>query len=197
MEVIEPKKSNEKISPESWVNEYGDILFRFAMRRLNSMTVAEDLVQETFLSALKSYAKFNAQSSINTWLISILKNKIIDHYRKAGRDNESADVDMGQDPSDSFDEKGHWITEKAPADWGTNPEKSFEQSEFMEIFKSCLSRLPAKIASIFSLREVEKVESKKICKDFNITSSNLWVMLHRARTQLRRCLELNWFGQNA
>lgn len=187
----------EKISPEEWVNQYGDNLFRFAMRRLNNEAISEDLVQETFLAALKNYKNFATQSSINTWLTSILKNKIIDHYRKASRNNESVDTDMGQDPAENFDEKGHWIAEKAPSDWGMDPEKSFEQSEFMEIFKACLASLPAKIANIFSLREVEKVESKIICKDFNITSSNLWVMLHRARTQLRRCMELNWFAQSA
>jgi len=189
--------SKDKISPELWVNEYGDTLFRFAMRRLNNKTVAEDLVQETFLSALKNCANFSAKSSIQTWLISILKNKIIDHYRKAGRSNEAVDADMVADPSENFDEKRHWIVENAPSDWGANPEKVLEQAEFLDIFKKCLSLLPQKIAGIFSMREVEKVDSKEVCEVFEITSSNLWVILHRARTQIRKCLDLNWFAQSA
>ena len=197
MESSKQGTLKEKVSPEQWVNEFGDILFRFAMRRLNNKSLAEDLVQETFLSALKNYAQFSAKSSMRTWLTSILKNKIIDHYRKAGRSNEAVDADMGNDPSDGFDEKGHWIVEKAPSDWGSNPEQLLEQTEFLEILKMCLSLLPVKIAGVFSMREVDKVDSKEVCQVFNITSSNLWVMLHRARTQIRKCLELNWFGQSA
>ena len=183
-------------SPEQWVEEHGDYLYRYAYLRVNNKGLAEDLVQDTFLSALKSYESFGQRSSIRTWLVSILRNKIIDHYRKAVR---RKDVEVENDPEQDFYEEGpmsgRWKEDRAPADWNIHPEHSFQQSEFMHILHQCLEILPKRVSAVFVLRELEGQESDEICNELDISSSNLWVMLHRARTQLRRCLESNWFGK--
>jgi len=182
-------------NPEKWLDEYGDYLYRYAVARLNDHNLAEDMVQETLLSALKAYAKFDGRSSEKTWLVTILKNKIIDQYRKASRRDVKVESDIpSEDQSQDFLENGHCNMDRAPSDWGENPEKALEQKEFFAILQQCLKRLPRKIAQIFSMRQFDGIDSKQICKDMNITSSNLWVILHRARAQLRRCLDQNWFG---
>jgi len=197
------KQEKKDSDPHNWVDEHGDYLFRYAMSRLNNRSLAEDMVQDTFLSALKAYEKFDGKSSERTWFTSILKHKIIDHFRKLSRRQESSlDKTETDDPADDFRQqgfmKGAWITQKAPADWGDHPENAFEQNEFMDVFQYCLTRLPEWIAGVFSMRELEELESDEICKELGITPSNLWVMLHRARSLLRRCIEHNWFlaGKN-
>ena len=145
------------------------------------------------LEDTENYKNFKQKSSERTWFVSILKNKIIDHYRKTA--GKTVNDDKGNRIfENSFDENEKWKPEFAPVAWGDDPEKAFEQVEFMEILKECLTALPKKLAGIFTSREIEDKKSEIICKELNISLSNLWVMLHRSRAQLRRCLELNWFS---
>jgi len=181
-------------NPDRWLAEHGDYLFRYAMFRLNNQALAEDIVQETFLSALSAFSNFDGKSSERTWFVSILKNKIIDHYRKVGRRGKHVDLTFRDDDSDDFEENGFWRLDRAPSDWGDTPETALEKKEFYEILKKCLALLPDRISQVFALRQIDGIDSKQICKEFDISSSNLWVMLHRARSQLRRCLDVNWFG---
>ena len=183
--------NHQKPNPDLWVDLYGDYLFRYAQSRVNDSAMAEDLVQDTFLSALHSYANFDGKSSERTWFVSILKHKIIDHYRKQGR---QAKYFESPDVSKDFQENGFWKMDQAPGDWGEHPEEQLQQKEFILILRECLNALPKKIAAVFTLREMEGLDSTSICKELDITSSNLWVMLHRARHQLRKCLDINWFG---
>ncbi len=183
--------NDQKPNPDLWVDLYGDYLFRYAQSRVNASAMAEDLVQETFLSALHSYANFDGKSSERTWFVSILKHKIIDHYRKQGR---QAKYFESPGVSEDFQENGFWKLDQAPGDWGEHPEEQLQQKEFILILRECLKALPKKIAAVFTLKEMEGLDSKSICKELDITSSNLWVMLHRARHQLRKCLDMNWFG---
>jgi len=181
---------------ENWVDEHGDFLFRFALLRVNSRDLAEDLVQETFLAGLKAYENFNQRSSLRTWLVSILKNRIIDHYRKASSKTILRESDFNSDEGDAdFDESGHWREGREPAEWDLPPDQKFRQNEFMAILRACLKLVPALAASVFSLREIDGMDSRQICEDLDITQSNLWVLLHRARKSLRSCLERNWFGK--
>jgi RNA polymerase sigma-70 factor (TIGR02943 family) len=182
--------TSQPVNPDDWLEKYGDLLFRYAIVRVNDQTVAEDLVQETFLSALKAYSNFKKKSTLGTWLVSILKHKIIDHYRSSQRKDE---INISP-PEDAFQENGFWDLQKAPRDWGDHPEKAIEQQEFQKILQLCFSYLPERMAQILSMRSFDGVESDKICKILNISLSNLWVLLHRARAQLRRCLEENWFS---
>jgi RNA polymerase sigma-70 factor (ECF subfamily) len=182
-------------NPETWVDEYGDLLYRYAVVRLHNEDAAQDLVQETFLAALRSRERFAGKSSPRTWLIGILKHKLIDHIRKASREKPATDLELDDDPlaENLFTRRGHWKT--PPASWKTDPRIVVERAEFRQVLDQCLDGLPDRHAQAFTLREMEELSSEDICKALDITSTNLWVILHRARAALRRCLEINWFGR--
>ncbi|NOZ13511.1 MAG: sigma-70 family RNA polymerase sigma factor [Acidobacteria bacterium] len=183
--------------PEHWVDNHGDYLYRFALLRIHNTHLAEDMVQETFLAALKSTASFEGRSSERTWLTGILKRKIVDHYRKNARITnfpEFYTVEEAADFQSEGKEKGHWKPGAAPSDWGKNPQRFLENKDFNDVLLRCLEYLPRSLAVVFTVREMEGWRSEEICKEFSISTSNLWVMLHRARAQLRKCLDLNWFN---
>ncbi len=179
--------------PEQWVEEHGNYLYSFALARVRNVTRAEDLVQETFVAALK--ANFAGASSERSWLTGILKNKIVDLFRKAGRERPFTDMELpGDDSGDAFDADGHWAANHGPTEW-PNPAENLEREDFWAAFNECAGKLPKNVAQVFILREVDDVDSREICEMLNISPNNLWVMLHRARMGLRRCLETNWFGR--
>jgi RNA polymerase sigma-70 factor (ECF subfamily) len=181
--------------PSEWVERYGDYLFRYAMLRLRDRSTAEDLVQETFLAALKARGSFSGNSSESTWLVGILKHKIADHFRRQARESPLKDNDL-RDQSDPspFDGSGHWTS--GPTNWGGNPADLYREKKFLDQLTKCLSVLSPNHANAFTLREIEGAEAGEICKVLNVTETNLWVILHRARMQLRRCLEINWFNKS-
>lgn len=186
--------------PEQWVEQHGDYLFKFAMVRLRDETQAEDMVQETFLAALKGGKNFAGRSAEKSWLVGILKNKICDHYRKASREVSFTDLEFYHDEeSDRFVQEGRfkdaWIHETGPEEWDA-PGSSLDKEVFWKTFRDCSNKLPKSVATVFTLREVDGLESQEICAVLNISESNLWVMLHRARMALRRCLETNWFAKH-
>jgi RNA polymerase sigma-70 factor, ECF subfamily len=184
------------LDPSVWVDRYGDYLFRYAMLRLRDRPAAEDMVQETFLAALKDRGAFSGNSSEATWLVGILKHKIADHYRRQSREAPLEGGDLGEHPdAGHFDGVGHWTT--GPAEWGGNPADLYRQGEFLEQFRKCLSELSPNHANAFTLREIEGLETAEICKVLGVSETNLWVILHRARALLRRCLEIRWFGTTA
>ena len=185
--------------PDDWVDAYGDYLFRFALTRLRDESLAEDLVQETFLVALRSKDKFAGQSAAKSWLAGILKNKIADHFRRASRETSFTDLEFLRDeqsqrfiPDGPF--KDGWIHELGPVEWSPNPGGALDNAAFWQTFHDCSGKLPRNVARVFMLREVDDIPSAEICALLNISPNNLWVMLHRARMALRQCLELNWFG---
>lgn len=182
------------------MDEHGDYLFKFALLRLRNETLAEDAVQETFLAALKGGQKFAGRSAEKSWLVGILKNKIFDHFRKAGRETSFTDLDFyGDEESDRFVAdgliKGSWIHDQGPQEWPSAGE-TLDRELFWKAYRECAGKLPAKIATVFQLREIDDLESREICGLLNISESNLWVMLHRARMALRSCLEANWFAKH-
>lgn len=192
-------QSSGASDPERWVDEYGDFLFKFALMRLRDPTVAEDVVQDTFLAALKGGQRFAGRSTERSWLAGILKNKIYDHYRKAGRETPFTDLEFYTDEEkdlfvpDALNREV-WNQSFSPQQW-SNQVESLDNELFWKTYRACSDKLPKKIAAAFNLREVDGVESKEVCAMLNISESNLWVMLHRARTALRRCLETNWFSK--
>jgi len=188
-----PSGATGKLDPNRWVDEHGDVMFRYALSRLSRPDVAENAVQEAFVSALKGLDSFSGRSSERTWLMGILKHKIVDHFRKSSRETSTEEPEAPADGlSGLFDTRGRWKV--GPGDWGREPEAAFEQTEFWGVFENCLSNLPARHSRAFSLREVDGLDSSEICKVLDITETNLWVMIYRARSKLRRCLESNWFG---
>jgi RNA polymerase sigma-70 factor, ECF subfamily len=185
--------------PAQWVDLHGDYLFKYAMIRLRDPTKAEDVVQETFLAALKGGQSFAGRSTEKSWLVGILKNKISDYYRRASRESSFTDMEFySEEESDRFVADGllkdSWIHELGPQDW-SNPGASLDSEVFWQTFRDCSNKLPKNVAAVFNLREIDGVEGKEICAMLSISESNLWVMLHRARMALRRCMEMNWFGK--
>jgi RNA polymerase sigma-70 factor (ECF subfamily) len=177
---------------EQWVNEYGDALYHYAVRRLPN-AAAEDVVQETFLAALKAERPFAGRASARTWLIGILKHKIIDYIRKASRERPVADLETSDGWGDNlFDATGHWRIN--PQTWQASPEKILEQQEFLAVLNHCIEKLPARLRDAFTLRELDDQKTGDICKVLDITPTNLWVLLHRTRLRLQNCLTENWFA---
>jgi len=179
--------------PADWVDQHGDFLFRFALTRLRDRTVAEDLVQETFLAALRARKSFSGGSAERTWFTAILKHKIADNLRRRFREQPLGSIkSSGEMEEYLFDKKGSWQVK--PVNWSTNPSESLEKKEFWEVFRHCLESLPQRLGAVFSLREMDKLPTDEICEALKITPGNLGVLLYRARMSLRRCLEINWFS---
>lgn len=179
---------------EAWLDEHGDALFRYAMARVRTRETAEDLVQDTLLAALRG--KFDGRSSVRTWLTGILKNKIIDHYRKKGRETAFTDLGAPGDANDAkFDPDGYWDHDLGPKDWKPASAEVLHREEFWQVLRGCLDKLPPRTAEVFRLRVVDEVASAEVCEATRVSEGNLWVMLHRARAGLRDCFERNWFGQ--
>lgn len=185
------------IDPDRWVEEYGDVLFGFAAARVRHPAIAKDLVQETFLAALKSRGSFAGRSTERAWLFGILRNKLADYYRSQRREVSFADLEAPlPEEREAFYSSGlgknGWVKGLAPNAWET-PEESLVSKEFQDVLSRCLSRLPEKIAQAFWLREIDDMASDEICKVMSVSPNNLWVTLHRARMSLRRCIEVHWF----
>ncbi len=176
----------------AWVNEYSDILYSYVVQRVKDTHIAKDLVQETFLAAWRNIDKYNGEASVKTWLFTILKNKIIDHYRKASTRLTDELAETEADQSVFFDQSDHWDKNAYPMDWGTKSEGNVESKEFYSILAKCKSKLKEIQAAVFTLKYIEDLTSEEICKELNITPSNYWVLIHRAKIQLRSCLESNW-----
>jgi RNA polymerase sigma-70 factor, ECF subfamily len=182
--------------PDGALEEYRPYLLRYALLQLRDNTLAEDAVQETLLAALESRSKFSGRSSTKTWLTGILKHKIIDLFRKQTKEAKQvsleAELESGAGEFDSlFQPDGHWIT--WPQAWA-DPLKNLENRKFWEVFENCAKLMPVNTAKAFMMREFLGSSTEEICKDMQISATNCWVMLYRARMSLKLCLEHNWFG---
>lgn len=182
--------SSEKLFPETWVDRYSDYLYNYTITRVNDHVVAQDIVSETFLAGLKSKANFKGEASERTWLISILKRKIIDHYRKSNSRKGKAEVRMNYADENS---EGDWLEERVSDPFDKTAEDTMENEELGLAILNCLDKLNEKQATIFKMKTIEGFDTEAICNEFNITSSNLWVIVHRARKSMADCLEENWF----
>jgi RNA polymerase sigma-70 factor (ECF subfamily) len=188
------QKTKIEHDPSTWVDEHGDALFRFALLRVKDPGVAEDLVQETFLSALKGIDRFKGSSQLRTWLVGILKHKIIDHFRKNRPEVLSSDLATLENETEEERLQRERAKVEGLSEWRDTPSNLFENKEFWDVFLGCLDGLPETHRRAFALREIDGVDGGEICKILGITSTNLWVILHRARGKLRSCLQANWFS---
>ncbi len=184
-------KTSNVIRPNKWVDRYADYLFNYAFLRVNNREVAEDIVQETFFAGLKSKDNFKGNASERTWLTAILKRKVIDHYRKINSKKGKAEIKINY--NSETENESNWLEEQVADTFSNNAEKHIENNELNLAIYDCLEKLPQKQASVFRMKTIEGYETEVICNELNITPSNLWVMIHRARTALTKCLKKNWF----
>lgn len=193
MSVRDETRVGRGADPATWVDRHGDALYGFALLRLRDPEAAEDAVQECFAAALEARERFSGRSSERTWLVGILKRKVVDQLRKTCRDRSTNELSEAElDTSRFFAEDGLWAGRFY--NWGGDPETLAENREFWAAFRKCLDGLSSRLAEAFMLRELDRMESDEICEILAISPTNLWARLHRARLGLQQCLESTWFS---
>jgi len=181
-----------KVESQKWLERYGNSLYKYALPRVNDRHVAEDIVQETFLSALNGADGFKGEASEKNWLFTILKNKIIDHYRRKAKEQAIVSMpDLRAVEDDWFNEDGRWEKNKIPKTWRAS-DNPMERLEIRKVINWCKSHLKEMQQHVFTLKYLEGIDSEEICKVLNISTSNYWVLIHRARLQMRDCVEKTW-----
>jgi len=171
-------------------------LMRYARSQMRNEAWAEDAVSETLLAALQKPQAYAGGAQLKTWLVGILKHKLIDQLRRQCREATVLDRDDSEDLDEQlFDASGHWAT--TPADWSHDPQAALGQRQFLAVLDACVERLPPVQGRVFMMREWLELDTDEVCQELSITSTNLWVLLHRARLRLRDCLQLNWFDPEA
>lgn len=174
------------LQPGLWVSRYADYLYAFALTRIHCEEKAKDLVQDTFLAALEAATSYEKRSSEKTWLTAILKNKILDLYRKQCRS-----VSDRQEIIDHFFRRadGHWLPSQSPADFELSHSHPIEEKEFHRILQACIKKLPQAWLAVFTMKLLEDYSTAVICRQLKITQANFWVIMHRAKLNIRACLE--------
>ena len=180
-----------ELNPSSWVDQYGEFLFRYAYSRLRDSNAAEEVVQETFLAGVRYSEQFAGRGSERGWLTGILKRKIVDHVRARNKHDRVSAYEDEHDPSaQMFDAMGNW--KPGAIRWSPSPGQNLEITELQTVVQECLSTLPQNQADVFVLSVMEELDSDEICRELNITPSNMWVRMHRARLGLARCVSSKW-----
>ena len=170
-------------------------LLRYARSQLRNDAWAEDAVSDTLLAALERPQAFAGGSALKTWLVGILKHKLIDQLRRQSKEATVLDREDAEDlDALMFDETGHW--RETPVDWVDQPEVLCGQRQFLAVLDACIEKLPATQGRVFMMREWLELETDEICKELAITTTHLWVLLHRARLRLRDCLQASWFDRH-
>lgn len=182
---------------QALVEKHGDFLYRFALMRVRNPDAAEDLVQETFLAALQGTYRDTGETAERRWMIGIMKHKIVDYYRRTAREAiQPHEPAAGHAADEGFLADGHWKADPAALQaWPERPDGLIERRQFWDALAGCMERLPPKAAQVFTLRELDELDTEKICELLRLTPTNFSVILHRARRQLRDCLSIRFFGQ--
>lgn len=180
------------LNPEQWVQNHSDYLYNYAFYKVSEEALAQDLVQDTFMAGLNGKTSFKGNSTERTWLVSILKRKIIDHYRKSSVRKNMTNTDFSLPFNADGAYKNHWSDEGEPGKWNIDQSNNLEREEFQAALKLCLGLLPPQWCEVFHMKMIEEFSGDEICKDLDISSSNLWVIIHRAKLKLRACIEKNW-----
>lgn len=191
MDATSINMTENQLNPTSWVDQYADYLFNYAVARVSDGEIAKDLVQETFLAGLKSAKNYQGAATERTWLIAILKRKVIDYYRKINSKKGKAEVRINY--SSHSDSEGDWLEENVADPFSTLENDQIENVELGQAIQECISKLPKKQSAVFIMKTIRGLSTEDICNELGINPSNLWVMVHRARTNLMGCLNENWF----
>lgn len=179
----------QKATIKSWVDEYSDSLYSWAFYKTSSKETAEDIVQDTFIAAFRAIDKFEGRSNPKTWLFSIMNNKITDYHRSNFKKGALGSPEL---LDNRFDSDGVWKTDEAPQLWSTEEEHLLDNPEFRSVLDKCLQKLPSTWHSAIQYKYMEEKEGSSICQELNITPTNFWQILHRAKLQLRKCIESGW-----
>ncbi len=180
-----------ELHPEKWVDNYADYLYNYAVGRVSDSEIAKDLVQETFVAGLNSAKNYKGDAAERTWLIAILKRKVIDHYRKINSKKGKAEVRMNYNSGN--EEEGDWLEERVADPFSKGGDDALENEELGNAIQECIGKLPQKQSLVFTMKTIQGMSTEDICNELGINPSNLWVMIHRARTALMGCLNQNWF----
>lgn len=183
---------NTTADPRQWVDKYADFLYSYALARLDNEEQARDLVQETFLAALERLDQFRGNSAERTWLTAILKYKVIDVYRKRNSGLQAERVDREPEAEFFETENGHWKDAYAPRVLGVEDKDPLARKELASILQKCLEKLPALWHAVFSMKHMDEMETEAICQELKVTPSNFWVIIHRAKLNLRACIQKAW-----
>jgi len=183
-------ESNINDTIKSWVQTYTDSLYSFALYKTSSKEIAEDLVQETFLAALQSFNNYEGRSNPKTWLIAILRNKINDYHRINFKNPTLMDSSIYDA---FFNENGVWNKGQFPSKWQDSTEHLLDNPDFIKVFQDCMQDLPPNWISAIQLRYLHEKKGEIICQELNISPTNYWKIIQRAKLLLRKCIELGWF----
>ncbi|MDP3127340.1 MAG: sigma-70 family RNA polymerase sigma factor [Sediminibacterium sp.] len=191
-QTVSMEMNSYTLNPNQWLEKYGEMMYQYILPRVGDSELAQDLVQDTFFSGLKGLAGYKGMATEKNWLFSILKNKIIDHYRKKSTQQDIMSMpDLRTLKDEWFNEDGHWAEDKLPQNWHVSDSQT-ERKEIQKIIKWCTDHLKTVQRHVFTLKYLEDIDSSEICKVLNITSSNYWILIHRARLQMRECVEKHW-----
>jgi RNA polymerase sigma factor (sigma-70 family) len=175
---------------EEWVSSYGDALYSWAIYKTSSKETAEDLLQETFLAAVKGVEKFKGESNPKTWLFSIMNNKIAGFHKANFRKKDAGIINP---LAEFFTEKGDWKESKRPENWEVDEEHLLDNLEFKEDLSNCMGKLPATWSSALNMKYLSEKKGSQICQELGISDTNYWQVLHRAKLMVRSCIETKWF----
>ena len=186
--------------PENWVAKYGDYLYAIALMKVNDKEIAKDLVSDTFLSALQALSGFRGDSNEKTWLATILKNRIIDYYRSKKPQFTELSAYLSQTDQAFYahffettaTSEHHWKKQVSPSDDSLFTENVIQHAEFESILQLCLEKVPNKMKLVFIARFIDDEHSEDICKEFDVSPSNYWILIHRAKLVMRDCLDKKW-----
>ncbi len=184
---------HQTINPHQWVKNHADYLYSYTLSRISDEEQARDLVQETFLAALERLDKFEGKSTERTWLTAILKNKIVDVYRKNSSGLKAPSVNKEvHDMQEFFWEDGHWREEHQPREFSIEHHDPFHAKEFNKVLQKCMQKLPPLWLAIFTMKHMDDAPTSAICSELKVSDSNFWVIIHRTKVNLRACLQKNW-----
>jgi RNA polymerase sigma-70 factor (ECF subfamily) len=185
---------NSEKSPDlaHWVEEYTSGLYSWALHKISDEELAKDLVQDTFMAAAEKISSFKGESSPKTYLYSILNHKIIDHYRKKVHKPVNLESSV---LSRYFNEDGGWQDNKRPHEWHEDEGNLLDDNDFQQVLYDCINGLPDKWNACVTSKYLMDKKTEEICQDLGITTTNYWQMMHRAKLQLRECIDNNWFNR--
>jgi RNA polymerase sigma-70 factor (TIGR02943 family) len=186
------KATVSEIDFRRWVEDHSDLLYSYALKRVSDAELSKDLVQETFLAAWRNKDKFRGDSSVKNWLFTIIRSKIVDHFRKMSTDAVVREVREDHHDGTYFDREDHWRKGMYPAALSVNFQSAMESRDFLKVLDLCSKKLKQVQHAVFILKYVDELDSEKICEVLGLSASNYWVIVHRAKVQLRACLEKNW-----